>query len=146
MTAPASYRWAVLYKTRGAPIVAWAVLEGVPADVKRDDVLGALEAWSRWPAWQARQAAGSQLTVQRETQWSAALREQLDTSAHTVMGWATLAPELRRLTVPLDGALYARVSRAARGQGVSLITYATAALEQYVGMDSMDAAPLEVAK
>lgn len=134
-TAPRT--WALRYQAphvRGW--VTWALIAGVPRDVSRDDVLAALEAWAQWPAWQARASIGGRFAVVEVTAKNAA---KYGEGRPAPIAWATLAPATRRITVPIEGAAHARMTRAARAAGVTLTDWAARVL-----VEASDAAAAEL--
>jgi hypothetical protein len=135
--------WVVTYRPRPrAAVVVWAVIVDVPAEVGHDDVTAALEAWSRWPAWQARVGIGAVLTVRarRASDDGQVTDERFNVERLT---WAALAPNRKRIGLDVDGRLYAAVSRAARSNGQSIAAWCTGALASAAGVDLAALPPLE---
>jgi len=110
--------WRLRYLAPHAPASSWRtwyVIDDVPRDVNRDGVTEALESWARWPSIAARAPLGSRLAVVAvDTQGPF-----METGADHIP-WSTLAPKSRRLTVEVDGITHARLTRAARVEGISL--------------------------
>lgn len=108
--------WAVQYRSGKLPAATWGVVVDVPDDVAKADVWEALQAWSRWPHWTARQAAGSRISVARSNGRGIS-------STTTRIKWEELAPAERRISLAVDGDLQRQLTMQARRAGASLQTY-----------------------
>lgn len=126
----ATRHWRITYWPPGAAGVdVWAVVTDVPAEIKGPGVLTAIEAWSGWPAWQARVRAGGVLR---------AVRVVGEVPAGTRFPWETLEPLERRISTPLPGELYSAVSRTARSRGLSLAEFVRDALTAATAASGVD--------
>jgi hypothetical protein len=130
--------WVLVYKSApAAESVAWVVIAGVPRNVHRADLLERLEGWSRWPQWQARMQLGSTLTARRlETSADGLIHvpgleplKRFSDLPVPVHHWENIAPETVRVSIPLEGGLHARVTRAARAAGMPVTEWAAGVLE-----------------
>jgi hypothetical protein len=145
MTAPKLRRWAVVYQSaRRRPLELWMLVEDVPAAVTRVQVWDALEAAPFWPHWQRRIAPGARLDLRTERSWTPVMRADVEgrtspATSVTTMTWAELEPEIRRLSIPVDAALYAAVRRTAAGAGQSMQAWAADALRGAVAAAALDA-------
>lgn len=126
-------RWAVIYQ-RGKRQEVWAVIVGVPTDVKLPEVREAIEQWSRWPAWQRRISSAGRVGFRPERRWPTPMYvdEQRTISTERIQ-WSTLAPVERRISVLVDSALWAAVRDRAATAGVSLAEYVRSVLAEEVG-------------
>ena len=139
-------RWAIVYRAGGPrrPAEVWAVITGVPADVKQAEVTEAVQAWHKWPSWHSRIGIGGHVAITPEKRWPKGVAEYVDGDdgwppARTVwLTWDQLAPTVRRVTAPLDSRLYAAVGRAARARGLSINQWAAEALAAAVALQEAD--------
>lgn len=125
-------RWAVVY-THGRQLEIWLTIANVPAEIGRAAVVEALEAWPRWKVLQSRIGMGGQLTVRRVGSGRGELPPARLGAGEVPAGlegvlWEKLAPQVRRLTAPIDSRLYAAVARAAAARGLSINQYAAEVL------------------
>lgn len=129
--ARSSFRvWCVLYRPahRGAAD-PWLLITEVPTTVSREEMLEALRAAPLWARWSARMDLDGRLVVRR---W---VRDDGELSFLERLSWDELAPGTRKLSLPVPGALHARLRRAAAAEGQSLTQWATAHLEAAVPAD-----------
>jgi len=114
--------WLLVYKPAGTALrMPWLVVDDVPADLQRPDVLEALQLWRLWSRYAP--LPGGTTTLLPAGKWGA-----LDVSRATHVGWEALAPELRRVGLIFSPPDHALVTLAARQRGQSLAVWATQAL------------------
>lgn len=139
--ATVTRRWAVVYRS-GAQIDVWAVITGVPAELRKGAVVEALESWQRWPALLARVGVGGrvELVAELHAAWrrwglddAAGLPGVLASASPIRLTWAQLAPTQRAITITVPSELWGRVRYAAAQSGLSMRAWCEKAVTDALG-------------
>jgi hypothetical protein len=124
---PSANRWVVTYK-RGRVTQPWLIIDSVPPEITRVQVLEALEGWSGWQRFSVAPGASTALRRVRDD-------ESIGRWVMERRSWGQIQPQTRAIRVDVPGATHAAMTRAARGSGLSLQAWGLKVLTAAVGAE-----------